>query len=197
MANSSTSKTTSPPKTLRQAVDRAQADGQGDGQPGQELESGRAVTGEVVSATPAVDTLIGWCQARMEAQDAEDANAVEGMIRQILAGSDAATVFRTQLPKNGKDFTDIPFELNAFTIRESEYDEGEGAPYYASLEGIVVETGEACVVNCGGWMVLAALAAAEVNQLLPQVVEIKAAETRKKRTALRLILVDQADRPGF
>lgn len=147
-------------------------------------------SGEIVRSTPAFDALTTWCQGMYEAQDEEGGGAMEEIVQQILSGGNAEEILREQLPVSGKDFIGVPMTVLGFRINEADEFEGEGCPYFASMRVLVGDPPEPKVINCGGWAVMAAIAALDNTDGWPQRVKLAGKKNKKGRTPLRLVAAD-------
>lgn len=169
----------------------------GDGQAEPEATAPSAQSGVVLSRTPATDALLQWCAAEAGDPDETNGAGLESIIRQTLEAEDMAAVFRQTLPQSGQDFVGTPMLWTGYRIMHSEYEEGEGAPFYASLSVQVGNPPEHRVINCGGWRVLAqVMMTAELGEWPQVVMIIEAAKAKgKKAPPLMLVRVDEAGKP--
>lgn len=169
----------------------------GEQQPAPEGTAPEPQSGQLASRTPATDALLEWCAIEAGDPSADSGAGLESIIRQTLEAEDMAAVFRQTLPQNGQDFVDVPMLWTGYRIMHSEFEEGGGAPYYASLSVQVGNPVEHRVINCGGWRVLAQVMMTATNGEWPQVVMIiEAAKAKKGQSPpLMLVRVDQDGKP--
>lgn len=140
--------------------------------------------GEIVQGGPATKALIGWLAEKANRGDEATWEDMENIIRQMLTSDTPDEVLRTQAPIHGKDFVDTPFGLHRIEVREGDYE--EGSPFYAVMHVTIGSPPENRVITCGGWRVLAQLMMLDNMDDWPQIMMIRAAETRKGYKALRL-----------
>ena len=147
----------------------------------------------VPSATPALDNLLEWLVAEADDNEGGTAAAMEAIVRQVLSADDMAGVLRQTLPQSASKYINIPMLLNGFTIRSSDYDEGSGPPFYASLQVMAGEPPEPRVINAGGWKILAQVKRLSEIGTWPVVVKIiEAAKAKKGQNApLALVMLDE------
>lgn len=151
----------------------------------------RPLTGEIVAATPAIQTVIDWMMEHLTMRAEDSLSGLESVIRDILEAPDMATVLRETLPVSSQNFVDIPIDVHGFELHESDSIEDDSAPAYASLRVEVVETGERRVINGGGWAMLAQLMKADLAGQWPLRVKIKEGRAKGNRNPpLRLVAVD-------
>ena len=155
------------------------------------------VAGQVESKRPAMEALVAWLESMCDVDDDDTSAGLESIIRQTLEAPDMAAVLRQTLPQSGQNFIDTPMLWTGFRILPSEYEDGGGAPFYASLQVLVGEPPEPRVINCGGWRLLAQVMRAYDADEWPQVVMIvEAAKAKGKKAApLMLVRVDANGNP--
>jgi len=163
-----------------------------------EVTEAEPMAGPVPGKTPATDALLAWLSAQCELSAEDTSMGLEAIIRQTLDSADPAAVLRQTLPQSGQNFTNVVMRLDGYRILPSEYEEGGGAPFYASLQVMVGEPAEPRVINCGGWRVLAQVAALASIGEWPQVIMIiEAAKAKgKKAPPLMLVSVDMNGNPA-
>lgn len=167
---------------------------------GQSDDSGQAPDPQPVNLaakTPAVDALMQWLDAMCQSNDPNSNAGLEAIIGQVLSSEDMASVFRQTLPQSAQDFLDVPMLWTGVRILPSEFEEGGGAPYYASLSVQVGNPVEHRVINTSSWRVLAQVMMTVENDAFPQVVMlIEAAKAKKGQSApLMLVQVDADGKP--
>jgi hypothetical protein len=144
--------------------------------------------GDVVSGQSPLQTLIDWCANEVFTRDESSSQAaMEDIVRQIMSGADAEEVLREQLPRSGRDFIDVPMLLVDYQIIESDFEDGEGFPFYASLRVMVGNPPEPKVINCGGVAVMAAIMRLVQLDDLRQFVVLRGKKNKAGRTPLRLV----------
>jgi hypothetical protein len=155
------------------------------------------IVGQPMEKHPATRALVEWLAQKCELDSEDDGAGMEAIVRQTLESSDMVAVLRQTLPQSGQDFVDTPMRLDAFRIQPSEYEDGGGAPYYASMSVVVGEPPEPRVINCGGWRILAQLARLADLDALPVIVMIiEAAKAKgKKNPPLMLVQVAEDGQP--
>lgn len=154
---------------------------------------GEPVAGQVVSATPALDNLLEWLVNNVEDNDPDSLDGLEGIVRDVLTANDIAEVLRARLPQDASQWLGVPLLWEGFTIRESDYDEGKGLPFYVSMRVKCGEPAEARVINCGGTKVLAQtkrFAELGVWPLIVMIVETAKAK-KGKRAPLGLVAIPE------
>lgn len=147
------------------------------------------IVAPVASATPALDNLLEWLVAEADDNDGGTAAAMEAIVRQTLSADNMAQALRQTLPQSASQFVGMPMLLNGFTIRSSDYDEGSGPPFYASLQVMAGNPPEPRVINIGGWKPLAQIKVLSEIGTWPMVVKIVEAAKAKKGQSPPLMLV--------
>lgn len=147
------------------------------------------------SKTPAIDALLQWCRAQADLNGDDSMAGLESIVRQTLASDDPSRILRQTMPQSGQRFVNVPMLWSGYTIRDSDYEDGSGAPFYATLEVMVGDPPEPRVINCGGWRVLAQVAAIATAGEWPQVVMVIETGKAKKGQSPPLMLV-QVDADG-
>jgi hypothetical protein len=162
-----------------------------------EATATEALTGEVASKTPAINALMEWLANMCEVAEEDTQAGLESIVRQMLEAPDMASVLRQTMPQSGKDFVDVPMLWTGVRIIPSDYEDGGGAPYYASMSVMVGEPPEPRVINCGGWRVLAQVMRQVESDEWPKVVMIRemAKAKGKKNPPLGLVEVDALGNP--
>lgn len=157
------------------------------------VEETTPVDGVVASRTPALDALTEWLVAKAGGTDLDDKAGLESIVREALASQTPADVLRTSLPVSASNFLNTPMLLETFRIIPSEFEEGSGLPFYASMTVQVGEPPEYRVVNTSSVKVLAQLAALDGHGEWPQVVQlIEAGKAKKGQSApLALALITE------
>ena len=155
------------------------------------------ITGEVAPKTPAINALMEWLAAMCEVAEEDTQAGLESIVRQMLEAPDMASVLRQTIPQSGKNFVDVPMLWTGVRIIPSEFEDGGGAPYYASMSVMVGEPPEPRVINCGGWRVLAQVMRQVEADEWPKVVMIKEMTKAKGKQSppLGLVEVDATGEP--
>lgn len=153
------------------------------------------VEGVVASRTPALDNLLEWLANEAVTDDEDSLAGLESIVREVLTATDGASVLRQRMPAAASQWLNVPLLWTGYTIRESDYDEGKGLPYYVSMQVMCGEPAEARVINCGGIKVLAQTKRfAELGAWPIVVMIVETAKAKKGQNApLGLVAVPDAE----
>lgn len=116
---------------------------------------GEPIEGVVASRTPALDNLLEWLANEAVSSDEDSLDGLESIVREVLTATDGAAVLRQRMPSDASSWLGVPLLWQGYTIRESDYTDSKGLPYYVSMQVMSGEPAEARVINCGGIKVLA------------------------------------------
>lgn len=171
------------------------ADGVKDLTAGLEPETDQPIEGAVASRTPALDNLLEWLANEAVSEDEDSLSGLESIVREVLTAQDGASVLRQRMPAAASQWLNVPLLWTGYTIRESDYDEGKGLPYYVSMQVMCGEPAEARVINCGGIKVLAQTKRfAELGAWPIVVMIVETAKAKKGQNApLGLVAVPDAE----
>lgn len=151
---------------------------------GQQVEPADTVEG--VPVLSGMETLMEWCVAFEEANQADSAAVMEAEVRRILAADNMEEALAESAPLNGKDHTDKPFLLRSFRLIPTDY--SEGWPFYAAMDCEAPGRGESFVLNCGGIKVVAALKVLNDLDEYPYAIKIRGKQTRSGNTVLSIVM---------
>ncbi len=147
----------------------------------------RPEAGAIAEPAPAMQTLVEWLTDHAGRTDEDNWVAMEASVAKILSGGGTAEeILRQDLPISGKQYANRPFLIHAFTLTESEHEEGP-LPFYANLD-VTVAGGERRVLNVGGIKVMAKLMMLDQAGEWPVQAMITAKVTKSGRTVLDLVL---------
>jgi hypothetical protein len=148
------------------------------------------VAGDAAHPTSYLQQLIDWCAEQVANQGEDNMAVSEDMVRRMLTADSPEEVLREEVPKSGKDFIGIPLLLVDWRINESDYEDGEGFPYYASLRVMVGNPPESRVINCGGIKVMAAIMRLVQLGEFRQFVKLTGKKNKAGRTPLNLVAAE-------
>lgn len=127
----------------------------------------------------ALSTLAEWAEAKLQEYETDNARVMEDIVGRILAGTTTDDILGagTSNTVSGEKAVGRPFLAHSFRITRSGY-EGEGTmPWYANIDGEMLDTRERLIVNTGAPKILAALMALERAGEWPIAVQIEGATT--------------------
>lgn len=150
----------------------------GDSLVGGVVDDTGAMSGEVmnpddaalVAATPAIQTVVEFCEALCTVDDESTAAAMEQMMARVLSAANVEDVFKEELTVPAEDVLEVTMVLHGFRVGKTEY--AEGFPYYALLDVEYGTPKEKHVVTVGAFKVMGQLAALYRFGEWPQVVKI-------------------------
>lgn len=110
--------------------------------------------GEIEVANPqAVETaLVDGTELPLDETSDDVARAI---VLSILAAPDVESVFATFEAEGVKEYLDRPLEIRSVKWNRSSFE--EGPPVFAVLDTVVLDSGEAKTLTCGGRSIMAAL----------------------------------------
>ena len=176
---------------------KSQAQSQSDGEQAPEwarVQTGTEGTGpeaEVIEATvvetggrslaetsPAMMSVVAWCQSHVEHTDGDEAAAMEDIVRRVLAAENPAEVFEENLTVPVEDILGTPIAIHGFRIGETEFT--DGFPYYALVDFTAKGDPKVRVATVGAFKVMAQLMALDRMGEWPQVCMFKQSDKQTK-----------------
>lgn len=183
-------------ETIDALAQDVESDAAGDA--GDQAAAGEPIEGEVqagkASATPALDNLLQWLADNVTGTGEDDLSGMEAIIREVLSADDMAAVFREKLATSAEKWIDAPLLLTGYTIRESDYEDGGGLPFYMSLEVTCgAPNPEQRIINTGSIKVMAQVKRLTEIGTWPVFCKfVEAAKAKKGQSApLKLALLDE------
>lgn len=139
-----------------------------------------------------VQDLIVWLQQRAD-EGSQDAMArIAESLRKASSATSVAELLREPETVSGKDFVGIPFWATGFDVHSGEY-EGDGLPFFISLNARQPDTGEPFIANCGGEKILPYMQWLDAHGKWPLLMCFTGKQTRKKRVVLGIDILQESE----